>query len=555
MTVCPPGGNLAARMNGRPAYAEEIEIRITDPAVSPGMDVPGTPKSLFGETVRVRFSGESEWQNVAVPVCILSRKLEDFSPGYGNVYRFSGLLTEPESPLISGAFDYAQYLRRKKVGVVLHPDSFIKLKDGSGPVRKLFDFRDWMLRRITEKMNSPDAQALTSGLLFGFSQGLNSEIKNDFLRSGTIHVLTVSGTHVALFASLLFLIFAFLPFRVRSFAVIFGTGIYAFLTGMREPSFRAVVMLTVFLLTRTFLKKTPPLCSLALAALILLLIDPDNLLSVGFQFSFSVVAALLLSGDFAIRIRDRLLLPDRFWLPLKYMTSGQRFKRWILTKFLTVLFCSLTAFASGIALSACYQGLFPGAAVIVNLLLLPLVWCCFLLAFPALLFQTFFVPILESFLAAILWLCDHFAGSGVLDFAAPPLWSIILFTFLFFILLIRVPPKIRLAALCAVIIIPVCWHFRTVRAEPEMLLLYGGIEKNRISLTVTDPNRRTARILNLPDYDTAMAISDFLAVRGISRCAEVTTSDADAGAVSGIRYLQKIRIDHAYVDPRQRNQA
>lgn len=72
-------------------------------------------------------------------------------------------------------------------------------------------------------------------MLFGCRQGIEYQTRLDFIRSGTIHILTVSGLHIGMFAGVMFLLLAFLPFRMRCVIVPLLTALYALSTGLQMP--------------------------------------------------------------------------------------------------------------------------------------------------------------------------------------------------------------------------------------------------------------------------------------------------------------------------------
>jgi len=519
----------------------EAEVMTEDPALSPGCgNVPGLPKLIRARVVRLKMTGETDWISLDSPVGLRwTGEPGAFSPGYGDRYRIRAVFEEPAHAVLPGGFDYADYLARTGIGVIARTKQAERVKEGSGLRRMFFDLREKILLRIMAPMRSDEAKSLASGILFGFAQGLSGQTKRDFIRSGTIHILTVSGTHVALFSALMMLIFAPVPFRARACIVIALAFCYAWMTGLREPSFRAFLMLAFFLGARVFLLRTSALNTLALAAAVLLIANPWNLTSQGFQFSFLTVAALILASPGAAAL-FRALTADRMLIPAKYVLKRTWFILGAERRIFQGAAASLTAFASGVGLTARYQGIFVGAAVAVNMLLLPIVWLCFLFAALALVFGAFFARILESLLLLIPYLCGLFAETGGLDFAVPPLWSVFVYLILFFLLLI--PTEGRLLTWKAglfgfLCLIPVWWHFRSASLPPEIAVISGRAEENRVTLVLADPVRKCGTVINLPDFETAKTATDFLRSRGITDLRYFVPEDARKSTRDGLRFL------------------
>lgn len=540
MTAHRPSEGIRDLMLADRMYAE-AEVVMEDPALSPGCGgIPGNPKVIRARVLKLRQAGENGWTRVDSPAGVRWTGEKDaFTPGYGDVYRIRGVFEEPRSSVLPDGFDYAAYLARTGIGVIVRAKSAEKLEDGRGLRRMLFDLREKILLRIIGPMRSDEAKSLAAGILFGFAQGLDGGTKRDFIRTGTIHILTVSGTHVALFAALMFLLFAALPFRQRICAVIALTFCYAWMTGLREPSFRAFLMLALFLGAKLFLLRTRTLNSLALAASVLLIVNPGNLTSPGFQFSFLTVTALLLASPGTNGL-FRTLTKDRMWVPAKFAAKGSHVLAVLQRNMFQAAAASVTAFAAGVGLTARYQGFLAGSAASVNMLLLPLVWLCFAFAAASAVFGWFFPRILEQLLLFIPYLCGIFADAGCLDFAVPPLWSVFAYLVVFFLLLIPAgtPFPAWKAVLFAVLcLIPCRWHFRTAFMDPEAAVFHGQANDNRIALVVTDPVRRSGTVVNLPDYETAQAAVGFLRSRGITRIRHFIPEDTRKSARKGLPHL------------------
>lgn len=531
----------------RRAYGA-FEVQITDRSADPAGPA---AKMVRADLLKFRLAGEKEWSEPENPVPIGLTGLEN-PPGYGDKILLYGVLFEPEPPALPEMFSYKEYLAREGITFLLRRDKDVESElqcRGGGVSRFFYDLRSRALVRMTSGMQSDEAKALASGIFFGISRDLSPETKADFLRSGTIHILTVSGTHVGFFALLIFVLCPFFSFRGRAVCVILLSACYVWLTGLNEPSIRAWIMLTCFQLVRIFRFRTKSLNTLALAALILLVADPDDLFSTGFQFSFLVVAVLLMSIPLVKEVR-KTLYPDHLLVPASRTSQTEFFLREQGRRLLGAVLATGVAALAGTALAAYYQGLFSGSSVLANFLLLPVVALSFPVAVLAGI-SGIFVPLLENLLLLILAVNRSLSETGVLTFARPPLWSVILMTGL--ILLLFVPKKgfWKIPVACGILLIPVWWHFRTVLADPELLILHGK-DRNFI-FVLTEPDRRSAVVINLPDYPAAADVSSFLKSRGIADCRIFTVSDHYVGTVAGLdHFSSRVNLQEAYFFDRQR---
>ena len=165
-------------------------------------------------------------------------------------------------------------------------------------------------RSLTGKRaNGPTAQRDVNGimkaLLIGDRSSVTPEIRDVFNRIGIAHLLAISGLHIGIVATLAFLAFRFIlarsqrvllvawPTKGAALLSLFPVLFYGFLAGMSPSTQRAVIMVTVFLMALLFDKERDTINTLALAALVILIISPTALFEISFQLSFTAVFAIL----------------------------------------------------------------------------------------------------------------------------------------------------------------------------------------------------------------------------------------------------------------------
>ncbi len=157
----------------------------------------------------------------------------------------------------------------------------------------VFDIRKAINNKIKLLYGSP-AEALLKGLLLGDRSDIDYQIKKYFMDTGVIHVLAVSGLHVG-FISLIFLVlFARLGIVFQYIFTIIGIIFFLILTGGHPSVFRASVMAITYLIAKLTNRSTNGFNSIAIAALIILLLNPSELFNAGFLLSFSAVASILI---------------------------------------------------------------------------------------------------------------------------------------------------------------------------------------------------------------------------------------------------------------------
>jgi competence protein ComEC len=163
-----------------------------------------------------------------------------------------------------------------------------------GPVRNFF-------REVLD----PREAALFSALVLGERQGIEDSLREYFNRTGLGHVLAVSGLHVGLIATVCFLLFRRLLVQSYRLTLAMDTRrwaavmtclpvvLYAGLAGFQVSAQRAMIMVLVFLGSIILGRERDIWSSVALAALIILVLDPHALQSISFQLSFMAVIGIL----------------------------------------------------------------------------------------------------------------------------------------------------------------------------------------------------------------------------------------------------------------------
>ena len=144
----------------------------------------------------------------------------------------------------------------------------------------------------------PEIVGALRAMLLGEKHTLPDDARDLFLRSGTMHLFATSGLHIGIIA--LAINGALRLFRVpRGTAFFVGSVIllgYIDLIGLTPSAARAWIMITCFLGARVLRAPPNSIAAISASALIVLLIDPMQLFSAGFQMSYSILFMLLLYG-------------------------------------------------------------------------------------------------------------------------------------------------------------------------------------------------------------------------------------------------------------------
>jgi competence protein ComEC len=211
-----------------------------------------------------------------------------------------------------GGFDYPAFLDAKNiriVGRISSPAHIHALDQEPSWRHSLSYFPERIRLSLKNTINTifPTQQAgMYRALLIGDRSGLSKKQLESFKASGVFHILAISGLHLSLVASALFVIFYWLARRsqylmlrlsckklalLTTIPLLFG---YALLAGAQTPVLRSLIMVVVFILSFCVQRRRSPFTTLSFAALLILLINPKTLFTVSFQLSFAAVASLIL---------------------------------------------------------------------------------------------------------------------------------------------------------------------------------------------------------------------------------------------------------------------
>jgi competence protein ComEC len=160
---------------------------------------------------------------------------------------------------------------------------------------------------------SPQHAALLDAMVIGDDAFLKSDTRVDFQRSGTYHILVVSGLNLSILAFVAFWMLRRLHANeiVASLATVLLSTFYALLTDVGAPIWRAVLMLTIFLAIRFLYRDRCLLNAIGGAALGLMMVDPRAALSASFQLTF---LSVLIIGGIGIPLLERTSEPYKHGL-------------------------------------------------------------------------------------------------------------------------------------------------------------------------------------------------------------------------------------------------
>ncbi|MBN1908617.1 MAG: ComEC/Rec2 family competence protein [Pirellulales bacterium] len=220
----------------------------------------------------------------------------------GDRLRVFANLASPRQAKNPGDFNYADHLRADRVRSVLrseYPESISVLKHSTGwsPGRMLHSIQTSANEQLWRYLDHRQS-GLAAALLLGNRTDLDASRIEAFQTTGTIHLMAISGLHVAIVAMVIAGLarLAGLSYKQTAVVVALAAIGYTILTDARPPAVRTSVLVVVMALAVFAGRRPLAFNSLAAAALVILLFKPADLFRVGPQLSFLAVAALMWFG-------------------------------------------------------------------------------------------------------------------------------------------------------------------------------------------------------------------------------------------------------------------
>lgn len=333
--------------------ARQVRLTVTvdrwDPANGPGRDVTG----------RVHATLWAPWgDSLRAPVV-----------RHGDQVAMQGTLEPLPRPRNPAAFDYGSFLQRQGVHAVytIRDSAAVAVQ---GAARSWLDALVVQLRRyvrtqLADAVPTPEGRVLLTALVLGDRTALEPETREQFRRTGLMHLLAVSGLHVLLVGLILFQVLGpvlrrlGMPWRGaetgRAVLTLTLLGLYMLVAGASVSVVRAVLMAALLIGGLLLQRSAHTLNTLGVAAVVLLLVRPTQLFDVGFQLSFTAVAAIVTLQP---RLRDAL---PPVWLERPWIRGG-----------LLNVVVSVGAVVGTLPVLLYHFGYASGAGIVLNLAAIPL---------------------------------------------------------------------------------------------------------------------------------------------------------------------------------------
>ncbi|MFH0769669.1 MAG: DNA internalization-related competence protein ComEC/Rec2 [Chloroflexota bacterium] len=235
---------------------------------------------------------DEEWREISGTALLIVPRYSSYN--YGDLLRVTGTLEEP--PQLDG-FDYKDYLAHQGIySTMLYPEiEVLEIGKGLKPLEWVYSLRNRISQALVKVLPEPQA-SLAQGIILGIRGNIPSSVKDNFIHTGTAHILAISGVNLTILTGILLSLGIWAFGRKHYIYIWLSLGIiwlYALLTGMHPPVLRAAIMASLFLTAELLGRQRSAVIALVFSAAIMVGIDPQVLWDAAFQMSFMAMAGLI----------------------------------------------------------------------------------------------------------------------------------------------------------------------------------------------------------------------------------------------------------------------
>jgi len=474
-------------------------------------------------------------------------------PDYGDQLQITGNIQQPRGERNPGDFNYKKFLAANGIYGILNVSKSENVVIRPSNQKSIPYFVYVIKRRFYHSLNSlhqGQAQALIKGLLLGERGEISLELKEAFARCGVIHALAISGLHIGYIGIIFFVLFSLLRFnyQARLIAVLISIFFYDLLIGFEPPIVRASLMMGIFLIGKLIQRPTDMLNVISTAAIIILLVNPQELFQASFQLSFGAIISI-------VYLYQRLKIIFDKWSVFNKLTQNK------IGEYLGALFLvTLAAQLGTLPITAYYFGRISIIAFALNLLVIPLVGIVIALGFATLIFSLISMPVAQLyantnsiFLQFLIRIVEN--GSDIkftsFDISKIGLVTILIYYFMLWCIINLDKKFYRKILLYSVLTISILSLWKPIfNSHRWMQVIFFDVGQGDAAL-VTFPDGKNLLIdagPKLEDFDAGeFFILPYLQRERISRLKAVILSHADNDHIGGMPSIfRKLRVDKVY---------
>ncbi|MES2428180.1 MAG: ComEC/Rec2 family competence protein [Bacteroidota bacterium] len=307
------------------ASAQHLLVKINnEPTVKNGL-------TRFTALVEQRVnSGKPVKASGSIIVTLMDTTTKFF---YGDELLIPAKYNIVDPPFNPAEFNYKKYLAHQNIyhQAFLFAKQYVVINHNSGNpiIAYSLKLRHRLIEKFKRNMHDTSAIAVASTLILGYKADLSTELLQAYSKTGTIHILSVSGGHVAIIYLLLNVVFGFLGRYkkgklIKALVIILLIWGYTMLTGFSPPACRAAIMISLIIIGKSYSRYINTLNILAASAFFLLLYDPYFIVDVGFQLSYLAVAGLVVLQPYIYKwLKFKNKWVDKLWAACSVSIAAQ----------------------------------------------------------------------------------------------------------------------------------------------------------------------------------------------------------------------------------------
>ncbi|NOT12055.1 MAG: DNA internalization-related competence protein ComEC/Rec2 [Methylococcaceae bacterium] len=338
----------------------------------------------------------------------------------GQHWSFTVKLKRPHGTFNPGGFDYERWLFAEGIGATgyIRPNPKPALLKQAPDWNSITVWRQMLVDRLDQLLPDSPQLALIKALTIGDGNSISQAQWDLFRKTGTTHLVVISGSHIGLIAGLVYFLvlrlwawtglLAWSPPKVAACTATSFAVFYSALAGFSVPTQRAMITLAIVMIAIVLKRNTRPMNVLAIALCLILLYDPLAVLSVGFWLSFLAVGLIIYT------FAGRLAKPGYIAGVIKI--------NWVTSVGLSPL---LLFFFQQVSVIAPLANLI--AVPIISLLVVPLSLIAIIaLFFSPLLAKALFLPVNIS-LQGLCWFLEQLANipMATITHPTPSIWALL----------------------------------------------------------------------------------------------------------------------------------
>ncbi|MCX2574265.1 ComEC/Rec2 family competence protein [Pedobacter sandarakinus] len=257
----------------------------------------------------------------------------NYKVAYGDEFIMVSKHLSIDPPFNPAEFDFKHWLAAQNIyrQTFINSSQIIETRRnvGNSLVKFAINSRKKQVSAFKKNIVNPEAFAVASTLILGYRADLSQETLNAYSKTGTIHALSVSGSHVAIIFFILDYLLKFMDRKRRLKIVKFILiccliWAYALITGLSPSVVRSAIMIMIFIAGKTFARNKNSYNTLAFAAFCQLVYNPFLLWDVGFQLSYlSVFGLIYLQPKIYNWVYVKNSWLDKIWSLIALSTAAQ----------------------------------------------------------------------------------------------------------------------------------------------------------------------------------------------------------------------------------------